>query len=134
MPTRLKLPEIFALWKPRPYQGSVKIKALETQIESLQALENEMSEVITEAMIKVEINLGELTLADLNNNIANLTNNLEEINVGGIDEILKIVEGKSALMEARKINKERLGETKTEEKYVSQTDEVYQELQKLLGD
>lgn len=93
-----------------------------------------MSEVITEAMIKVEINLGELTLADLNNNIANLTNNLEEINVGGIDEILKIVEGKSALMEARKINKERLGETKTEEKYVSQTDEVYQELQKLLGD
>lgn len=111
-------------------------KIHEARADKLKELTDEMVNTITDAKINANANINALEIALINNTIADISNEFADIKVDGfnVDEIIEIVNGKRALLEAKKQNDQRLGrvESKIEKSYVDQSDEISEELEAML--
>lgn len=118
-----------------------RLKLIDTQTNKLNALQNlvdELGNVICEAQTKYETNLSELEIAKINNTIIELDakfDNVYGLEMGGLNvqEIVNVVEGKKALIEAKKENDVKYDRNDNVDKKYNQSDDAYlKQLEELL--
>lgn len=113
-------------------------KTYETRAEKFKELTDGMVDTITDAKIVANSNIHSLEIAMINNTIADISNEFSDIKVSGfnVDEILEIVNGKRALIEAKKQNDERLGRVDkgVEKSYTDSNDTLDKELEAMLNE